>query len=250
MTHLQCEPSLVKSIVEGYSSDPSFNGVTLPAGVLLDETSGLYWIADKIYVPNSSSIRLHLISEFHDSSGHPDHERTLANILRSFYWPTLRKEVKSFVKLCPTCQRIKPRTSKPYGSSMPLPVPSRPWESVSMDFITCLPNVDGYDAILTVVCTLTKMAHFIPCNSTVNSRQLAKLFLDNVYRLHGLPRFLIGDRDTRYTSHFFKNLMSELRTTLCLSTAYHPQSDGNTERCHRTIEQILRAFVHIIMIGF
>jgi len=66
----------------------------------------------------------------------------------------------------------------------------------------------------------------------------------NVYRLHGLPRFLIGDRDTRYTSHFFKNLMSELKTTLCLSTAYHPQSDGNTERCHRTIEQILRAFVH------
>jgi hypothetical protein len=113
-----------------------------------------------------------------------------------------------------------------------------------MDFITNLPNVDGYDAILTVVCTLSKMAHFIPCNSTVNSRQLAKLFLDNVYRLHGLPRFLIGDRDTRYTSHFFKNLMLELKTTLCLSTAYHPQSDGNTERCHRTIEQILRAFVH------
>jgi hypothetical protein len=113
-----------------------------------------------------------------------------------------------------------------------------------MDFITGLPNVDGYDTILTVVCTLSKMAHFIPCNSTIYSRQLVKLFLDNVYRLHGLPRFLIGDRDTRYTSHFFKNLMSELKTTLCLSTAYHPQSDGNTERCHRTIEQILRAFVH------
>jgi hypothetical protein len=113
-----------------------------------------------------------------------------------------------------------------------------------MDFITNLPNVDGYDAILTVVCTLSKMAHFIPCNSTVNSRQLAKLFLNNVFRLHGLPRFSIGDRDTKYTSNFFKNLMLELKTTLCLSTAYHPQSYGNTERCHRTIEQILRAFVH------
>jgi hypothetical protein len=152
--------------------------------------------------------------------------------------------VKSFVKLCAKCQRIKPRTDKPYGSTMPLPVPTKPWDSVSMDFITNLPNVDGYDAILTVVCTLTKMAHFIPCNSTLNSRQLAKLFLDNVYRLHGLPRFLIGDRDTRYTSHFFKSLMLELKTTLCLSTAYHPQSDENTERCHRTIEQILRSFVH------
>jgi hypothetical protein len=113
-----------------------------------------------------------------------------------------------------------------------------------MDFITNLFNDDGYDAILTVVCTFSKMTHFIPCNSTVNSRQLAKLFLGNVYRLHGLPRFFIGDRDTRYTSHFFKNIMLELKTTLCLSAAYHPQSDGNTERCHLTIEQILRDFVH------
>ena len=87
---------------------------------------------------------------------------------------------------------------------MPLRVPTRPWDSVSMDFITCLPNADGYDAILTVVCTLKKMAHFIPYKSTINSRQLAKLFLDTVYRLHGLSRFLIGDRDTRHTSHFFK----------------------------------------------
>jgi len=127
---------------------------------------------------------------------------------------------------------------------MPLHVPTRPWDSVSMGFITSLPNVDGYNAIITVVCTLSTMAHFISCNLTVNSRQLANLFLDNVYRLHGLSRFLIGDRDTRYTSHFLKNFMLELKTTLCLSTAYHPQSDGNTERCHRTFEQILRAFVH------
>ena len=85
--------------------------------------------------------------------------------------------------------KTKPRTDKPYGSSMPLPVPTRPWDLVSMDFVTNLPNVDGYDAILTIVCALSKMAHFSPCNSTVNSRQLAKLFLDNVYRLHGLPFF-------------------------------------------------------------
>ena len=244
MTHLQCDNQLITEICNGYLQDSHFNGTTLPAGVTLDTNTGLYWITDKIYVPNISALKNKLITEFHNTAGHPDAVKTYAVILRSFYWPNLRKDVKSFVKLCSKCQRIKPRTDKPYGSSMPLPVPLRPWDSVSMDFITNLPNVDGYDAILTVVCTLSKMAHFIPCNSTVNARQLAKLFLDNVYRLHGLPRFLIGDRDTRYTSHFFKNLMIELKTTLCLSTAYHPQSDGNTERCHRTIEQILRAFVH------
>jgi len=127
---------------------------------------------------------------------------------------------------------------------MTLPVTTRPWDSVSMDVITKFPNVDGYDAILTVVCTLPKMAHFISCNSTVNFRQLAKLFLYIVYRAHGLPILFIGDRDTRYNSHFFQNLVLEFKTTLCLSTAYHPQSDGNTGRCHRTIERILLAFVH------
>ncbi len=116
-----------------------------------------------------------IINEFHNTVGHPDVERTYAVILRSFYWPNLKKDVTSFVKLCSMCQRIKPRTDKPYGSSMPLLVPIRPWDSVSMDFITSLPNVDGYDAILTVVCTLSKMANFITCNSTVNSRQLAKI---------------------------------------------------------------------------
>ena len=90
-----------------------------------------------------------------------------------------------------------------------LPVSTKPCEFVSMYFITNLPNIDGYDAILTVVCALTKMANFIPCSSTVNSRQFAKLFIDNVYRLNGIPRFLNGNRDTRYTSHFFKSLMLE-----------------------------------------
>jgi hypothetical protein len=236
MTHLQCDKQMIDEICNGYLLDSSFNGSTLPAGVIHDSNTGLYWLTDKVYVPNIPSLKTRLIEEFHNTAGHPDHERTHSVILRSFYWPNLRKDVKSFVKLCVKCQKIKPRTDKPYGSSMPLPVPTRPWDSVSMDFITSLPNMDGYDAILTVVCTLTKMAHFIPCNSTVNSRQLAKLFLDNVYRLHGLPRFLIGDRDTRYTSQFFRNLMLELKTTLCLSTAYHPQSNGNTERCHRSIE--------------
>jgi hypothetical protein len=155
---------------------PIFNGTTLPAGVYLNPNIGLYWITDKIFVPNILTLKDRLITEFHNIAGHPDSERTHAVILRSFYWPNFKKDVKSFVKLCSKCQRIKPRTNKPYGSSMPLPVPIRPWDSVLMDFITNLSNVDGYDAILAVVCTSSKMAHFVPCTSTVNSRQLPKIF--------------------------------------------------------------------------
>jgi hypothetical protein len=122
-----------------------------PAGVTLDPNNGLYWITDKIFVTNISTLKKRLINEFHNSAGHPDYERPYSVMLRTFYWPHLRKEVKYFVKTYPKCQRIKPRTEKPYGSSMPLPVPTRPWDLVSMDFLTSLPNVDGYDTILTVV---------------------------------------------------------------------------------------------------
>ena len=243
MVHLQMDQTLLQSIRKSYEKDRNFNGSSVPAGAVRDD-SGLYWIADKIYVPNISSIKEQIISAFHEGSGHPDSRKTEANISKSFYWPSMKKDTKSFTKLCKICQRIKAPTSKKQGSLMPLPVPTRPWESVSLDFITGLPEVDGYDAILTVVCTLTKMAHFIPTTSNINAKQLAKLFMTNVYRLHGLPRYLIGDRDSLYTSEFFTKLMQQLRTKLCLSTAYHPQTDGNTERCHRTIEQILRAYVH------
>ena len=245
MTHLQVDADLTASIKQGYLQDKQFlDPNNPPAGAELDADSGLYWIADKLYVPNVSTIKTRIMEEYHTCTGHADANKTAACIKRSFYWPSINKDTKSYIKLCQLCQKIKPRTAKPYGSSMPLPVPNIPWESVSMDFITHLPECDGYDAILTVVCTMTKMAHFIPCTSKVNARQLAKLYIDNVYRLHGLPRIIIGDRDTRYTSAFFKNLMAELKTKLSLSTAYHPQTDGNTERCHRTIEQILRAYVH------
>ena len=245
MVHLQFDDEITKSIAGGYQYDKAFNtGITLPPGVQHDPSTGLYWLADKIYVPNVSSIKSRIISEFHATTGHADSTKTAASILRTFCWPSVKKDTHSYIKLCPTCQRIKPRPAKPYGSLMPLPVPTRPWESVSLDLITGLPTADGYDAIVTFVCSLTKMAHFVPCASTINARQLARVFLDNVYRLHGLPRFLIGDRDPRYTSKFFQSLMSDLRTTLSLSTAYHPQSDGQTERVHRTIEQILRSYVH------
>ena len=113
-----------------------------------------------------------------------------------------------------------------------------------MDFITNLPNVDGYDAIATFVDMFTKQAHFAPCSSSITATQLAQLFIDNVYKHHGIQRVFVGDRDTKYTSQFWKNLMSGLNTKMYLSTAYRPQTDGSTERVHRTIEQILRALCH------
>jgi hypothetical protein len=122
MTCLQCDNRLITEICNGYLQDSHFYGTTLLVGAALDPNTGLYWITDKFWLQKISTLKDRLITEFHNTSGHPDDERTYAFILRTFCWPDLKKDVKSFVKLCSKCQRKKPRTDKPYRSSMPLPV--------------------------------------------------------------------------------------------------------------------------------
>ena len=122
MTHLQVDNDLIQSIVNGYKLDKAFTNKQ-PPGTVLDTNTGLYWISDKIYIPYISSIKNNIIDEFHTTNGHADYNKTADCIRRSFYWPSLVRDTKSFIKLCVTCQKVKVRTSKPYGSSMPLPVP-------------------------------------------------------------------------------------------------------------------------------
>ena len=131
------------------------------------------------------------------------------------------------------------------GLLQPLPIPERPWSSVSLDFITDLPRTNaGFDAILVVVDRLTKMAHFIPTVTTVDAPGTAELMLREVVRLHGLPQTLVSDRDPRFVSLFWETLFKLMGTKLALSTPYHPQTDGQTERMNRTLEEMLRAYVN------
>ena len=244
MCHLQIDPQLLAKVQIAYQQDPTYSGNTMPRGVTYDTNDELYYMADKLCIPNDMSIKNMLMQEYHDTQGHLSHESTLRRIQKMFWWPRMAKEVKQYCRKCPTCERIKARTTKPYGKLSPLPKPTRPWDTISMDFITGLPLVDGYDAIATFVDTYTKQAHFIPCTIKIDAPQFARLYFSNIFRLHGLSRCIISDRDPRFTSTFWKELMKHLRTKLNMSTAYHPQTDGQTERTHRTIEQILRGFIH------
>ena len=179
---LQFDKEILQKIRNGYTTDPRYNGNTLPVGVELNESNGLYYKADKICVPNINNLQELLINEYHDQVGHPDVTRTTANLLKTFWWfGGVEKKIKSHVKKCKICQRIKPRTSNLNPPLSPMPTPTRPWEHMSMDFITNLPNVDGYDAIATFVDMFTKQAHFAPCSSSITATQLAQLFIDNVY---------------------------------------------------------------------
>jgi hypothetical protein len=132
----------------------------------------------------------------------------------------------------------------PASLLQPLPIPDVPWKSVSMDFITQLPETRrGHDAILVFVDRLTKMVHFAPTRTDVSAEGVAQLFMEHVIRLHGCPKDVVSDRDARFTSRFWKAIMRLCGTRMSMSSAFHPESDGQTERVNRTLEQTLRMFV-------
>ena len=197
-----------------------------------------------VYVPDGPC-RVRVISECHDSplAGHFGVAKTFELISRTYWWPQQWKLVKDFIKTCEICSRSKKAHHRPYGLLQPLPVPNRPWSSISMDFITDLPPSEGHDAILVIVDRFTKMAHFIPCSKSISGPETANLILANVVRLHGIPDDIISDRGAPFISHFWKRLFQLLGTTTKLSTAFHPQTDGQTERVNQVLEQYLRGVV-------
>ena len=189
-----------------------------------------------------------VIREAHDSAigGHLGVAKTVEVVSRDFYWPKLIEEVKEYVSSCPSCQINKSRTENAAGLLHPLPHPPRRWQQVSMDLITQLPpTLHHHDAIFVVVDKCSKMIHCIPTTTSVTAPELAQLFFREIVRHHGLPTSIISDRDPRFTSSFWTELWKQFGTRLAMSTAYHPQTDGQTERANRTIEQMLRSYVNV-----
>ena len=140
--------------------------------------------------------------------------------------------------------RAKPVRQEPVGHLKPLQIPDRPWSSISMDFIVGLPLSKGFNSICVIVDRFSKMAHFIPCLDTITASQLASVFMRSIVRLHGLPKEIISDRGTVFTSKFWQQRLIQLQIQSSLSTAFHPQSDGQTERTNSTLEQYLRLYVN------
>lgn len=246
--------ALRAQVIEGYREDPLAQAILtidMPRKAYLVADGLIYFVGKsgtaprRLYIPDHTDLRSTLLREHHDShvSGHLGRDKTLAALERSFFWPNMRGEVENYVKTCPTCQLVKPTNQSPLGLLQPLPIPERRWQQVSMDFIMQLPRTArGKDAILVFVDKLTKMVHLVPTTTAVDAPGTAKLFFNSVFRLHGMPEILISDRDPRFTSAFWKSLFKLVDTRLTMSTAFHPQTDGQTERVNRTVEDILRCY--------
>src|SRR5690606_7615758 len=154
------------------------------------------------------------------------------------------RDIKAYIASCEHCQRNKPALQRPAGLFMPLDIPSQRWDTISMDFIVRLPKTSrAYDAITVFVDKLSKQVHFCPSETTDTASDVARIFFDHVFRHRGMPRNIISDRDSRFTGNFWTALMRLMGTKLNMSTAFHPQSDGQTERTNRTLEEMLRSYV-------
>jgi transposase InsO family protein len=205
-------------------------------------TAGFLLFDNRIYIPSGGDMRQRLVQLRHSSklSGHPGNAKTKELVERDYIWPGLATDVKALVDTCATCRRSKPTHHAPYGMLKTLEVASRPWEEISMDFVEPLPISNGFDSILVVVDRLTKWAVFIPAKTTWKARDLARAFFDYVAAQHGLPSAIVSDRGSKFVSLFWGALMKRLNVRLRLSTAYQPQTDGQTERTNQALEHYLR----------
>lgn len=199
-----------------------------------------------IVVPNNEDLRLRILFEYHDApaSGHRGREKTYVSLRRDFYWPRQYKFVRKYVQACEVCQRTKASV----GSQAPLqslPVPADCWRSISMDFVFGLPkDKQGRDGVLVFVDRFSKMVHLAAVSETITAAESARVFMENVFRLHGMPDEVVSDRDPRFVASFWQSVFRDLGTRLKMSTSDHPQTDGQTERANRVLEEILRAYAH------
>jgi transposase InsO family protein len=236
---------LVAMIREAYKSDARYSDQQFVKQLTFDAERQLYFHQDRIAVPADLQLKQKILHECHDAvtSAHLGLDRTLYAVSRRFWWPRMRKHIEQYVKTCPVCQRIKADRRKPAGLLQPLPVPEVAFESIAMDFVTDLPVCKGFDAVWTVTDRLTKLVHFIPVTKSIGSQELADLFMQHIFRQHGMPRSIVSDRDGRFLNPWWQQFVSGLGTKAQMSTAFHPCTDGQSERTNQTMEQVLRGFV-------
>ncbi|OMO55704.1 reverse transcriptase [Corchorus capsularis] len=207
--------------------------------------NGLIMRDGRIVIPDSHPLQQTLLHEFHSTltGGHAGISRTLVRLSASFWWNNMRKSVKEFVSTCKVCQEVKYLTSKPQGLLEPLPIPSQAWQDIAMDFITHLPISHGKVTIWVIVDRFSKYAHFLALPAGVTAPHLAAIFAQEIVKLHGIPRSIVSDRDPLFVSKFWNELFKLQGTQLPMSSAYHPQTDGQSEVLNRCLETYLRAFV-------
>ncbi|KAI3795190.1 hypothetical protein L1987_37839 [Smallanthus sonchifolius] len=231
------------SVTEGNMYEEMSCGVEL---LLESKPNGLLYYLNRIWVADRNDLRTFLMNEAHKTrySIHPGADKMYQDLRQQYWWPGMKKDIALYVAKCLTCSKVKAEHQRPSGFLEQPEIPVWKWENIDMDFITKLPRTSsGYDSIWVIIDRLTKSAHFLPIREDYRVEKLARIYIDEIVSRHGVPLNIISDRDARFTSRFWQSLQTALGTRLDLSTAYHPQTDGQTERTIQTLEDMLRACV-------
>src|SRR6202522_1204988 len=209
-------------------------------------SQGLLYFRGKIYVPESADLRRRIVSLCHDTkiAGHCGRWKTLELVSRNYWWPQMSRYIGKYVSTCDMCLHIKALHQPPVGKLHSLPVPEAPWDVVSVDFISELPEANGKDCVMVVVDSVTKRSHFVDTNTTISASGSARLYVKHVWKHHGLPGKMLSDRGPQFVAEFTRELYRLLGINLAATTAYPPQGDGQTERVNQEVEQYLRIFIN------
>jgi hypothetical protein len=190
-------------------------------------------VRKQIRVPNQEYIKELILREAHDSaySIHPSSTKMCKDVKTRYWWYGMKRDIIEYVSLCDTCQRVMAEHQRPAGLLQPLKIPKWKWEEIGMDFIVRLPHTQArYDLIWVIVDRLTKVAHFIPVKTTYYGAKLVELYMSRIVCLHGVPKKIVLDRGSQFTSKFWEKLHESMDTKLNFSSAYHPQTDDQMER--------------------
>ncbi|GKA06929.1 putative reverse transcriptase domain-containing protein [Tanacetum coccineum] len=207
---------------------------------------GTKCLKGRVWLPLFGGLRGLIMLESHKSkySIHPGSDKMYHDLRKLYWWLNMKADIATYVSKCLTCAKVKAEHQKPSGLLQQPEIPVWKWEIITIDFITKLPRtLFGYDLIWVIVDRLTKSAHFIHMNEKYNMKKLARLYLKEIVCRHGVPVSIISDRDPRFASRFWRSLQRSLGTNLDMSTTYHPQTDGQSERTIQTLEDMLRACV-------
>ena len=245
-------PSLLSRVIESQGQDMEIVSIkdrvqsgTSDEGWTI-HTDGSLRYRGRVVVPQLTDLREEILREFHCSrfSVHPGGTKIYQDLRRQYYWSGMKRHVWDFVRRCLTCQKVKAKPQKPTRLLHPLEVAEWKWEHVTMDFVTHLPRTpQGHDAVWVIVDWLTNSAHFLTVQMTFTLERFYRLYIREIVWLHGVPVSIVSDRDPRFTTHFWKSFQKAMGTWLTMSTALHPQTDGQSERTIQVLDDMLRACV-------
>ncbi|KAL4346647.1 hypothetical protein GQ457_17G011550 [Hibiscus cannabinus] len=251
LVELQIKPTLAAEIRAKQLQDSSLLPVMKQVEqgtteVYSFDRDGVLCFRGRYCVPDDDQLKQTILREAHSIpyAMHPGGDKMYRNLKERYRWIGMKKDISDYVARCLTCQQVKAEHQHPSGLLQPIRIPEWKWERITMDFVTGLPLTPSKkDSVWVIVDRLTKSAHFIPVRTNYPVDKLAKLYISEIVRLHGVPLSIISDRDPKLTSRFWRALQDALGTNLNFSTAFHPQTDGQSERVIQILEDMLRGCV-------